>query len=318
MADALLALRDLCVRFDTPDGVVAAVSDVALSIAPGERWGVLGESGSGKSQLFLGALGLLASNGRASGEARFEGANLLALPPRALRRVRGGRIAMIFQDPMTALNPYLTIATQLIEPLALHRKVHGGAARDAAAAMLERVGIADATRRLALYPHELSGGLRQRVLIAMALLGEPQLLIADEPTTALDVTVQGQILDLLRGLPITQIVITHDFGVLAGFCDRVAVMYAGRIVETGPVRRIFHEPQHPYTRGLLAAIPQPDAPPRRPLTTIAGQPPDVAALSAAGCAFAPRCPAVMPRCHVERPVLRAGADAAAACHLVGP
>jgi oligopeptide transport system ATP-binding protein len=316
MPDRLLTLEDFNVAFATHDGTVAAVSDVGLTVRRGERLGVLGESGSGKSHLFLGVLGLLANNGRASGVARFDGQDLVTLAPRALRQVRGRRIAMIFQDPMTALNPYLTIAAQLTETLGLHRGLHGAAAHDAAAAMLGRVGIADASRRLDLYPHELSGGMRQRVLIAMALLGEPELLIADEPTTALDTTVQGQILELLRSLAITQIVITHDFGVLAGFCDRVAVMYAGRIVETGPVRRVFYEPQHPYTRGLLQAVPKPDQPARQPLATITGQPPDLAALGP-GCAFAPRCAAVMPRCQVERPVLRVGADAAAACHLVG-
>jgi oligopeptide transport system ATP-binding protein len=314
-ASPLLEVAALRVDFTTPDGPVAAVRDVAFQVRTGDRLGVLGESGSGKSQLFLALLGLLAPNGRASGQARFAGQDLLALPVPALRRLRGNRIAMVFQDPMTALNPYLRIATQLTEVLVLHRGFEAAAARRAAAAMLARVGIAEPERRLALYPHELSGGMRQRVLIAMALLCEPALLIADEPTTALDVTVQGQILALLRALPLTQIVVTHDFGVLAGFCNRALVMYAGRIVESGPVRALLAQPRHPYTQGLLRAIPRLDQEPRRPLTTIPGQPPEPAE-AAAGCAFAPRCPIAVARCRVERPAPRAlDGDGTVACHL---
>jgi oligopeptide/dipeptide ABC transporter ATP-binding protein len=314
----VLAVDGLGVDFATPDGNVAAVRDVALAVAPGERLGVLGESGCGKSQLFLALLGLLAPNGRARGHAWFAGEDLLALPPAALRGVRGNRIAMVFQDPMTALNPYLGIGTQLTEVLTLHRDIAGAAARRAAAAMLARVGIAEPERTLRRYPHELSGGMRQRALIAMALLCGPELLIADEPTTALDVTVQAQILALLRGLDIAQILISHDVGVLAGFCDRVVVMYAGRVVESGAVRDVFRRPRHPYTRGLLRAVPRLDQAPRTPLATIAGQPPDLA-VAGVGCAFAPRCEIAVARCRAERPdARRLGTGTTVACHLAEP
>ncbi|MEJ0070013.1 MAG: ABC transporter ATP-binding protein [Pseudomonadota bacterium] len=311
----VLDVTDLRVGFATPDGAVAAVRDVAFRLMPGERLGVLGESGSGKSQLFLALLGLLAPNGHATGRALFGGRNLLALGPADLRCLRGNRIAMIFQDPMTALNPYLRIGLQLTEVLAQHRGLDATAARRGAADMLARVGIAEPDRRLALYPHELSGGMRQRVLIAMALLCGPELLIADEPTTALDVTVQAQVLALLRGLAIPQILITHDFGVLAGFCQRALVMYAGRVVESGPVRALFHHPRHPYTQGLLRALPRPDRPARQPLETIPGQPPDPT-LAAPGCAFVARCSQAIARCHTERPLARPiDGDASVACHL---
>ncbi|MBI3514444.1 MAG: ABC transporter ATP-binding protein [Proteobacteria bacterium] len=314
----VLTVDALSVDFATPDGTVAAVREVDFELMSGERLGVLGESGCGKSQLFLALLGLLAPNGRARGHARFAGQDLLALPAAALRRLRGNRIAMVFQDPMTALNPYLTIGTQLTEVLTVHRGLGSSAARQDAAAMLGRVGLPEPVRTLERYPHELSGGMRQRVLIAMALLCDPELLIADEPTTALDVTVQGQIVALLRSLDITQILITHDFGVLAGFCHRVLVMYAGRIVESGAVREIFRRPRHPYTRGLMRAIPHLEQTPRAPLATIAGQPPDLAR-AAPGCAFAPRCELAEPRCRVERPLPRAiAAGATVACHLAEP
>jgi oligopeptide transport system ATP-binding protein len=314
-SEPLLAVDGVSVDFATSDGTVAAVRDVAFSLMPAERLGVLGESGCGKSQLFLALLGLLASNGRATGSARFAGRDLLALSPPELRRLRGNRIAMIFQDPMTALNPYLRVGTQLTEVLAIHRGLAAGAARREAAAMLTRVGIADPEVRLDRYPHELSGGLRQRVLIAIALLCGPELLIADEPTTALDVTVQAQIMALLRSLDIAQILITHDFGVLAGFCDRVLVMYAGRVVESGPVRDIFRHPRHPYTRGLLRAIPRVERPARQPLVTIGGQPPDLAQPER-GCAFAPRCELAEARCRVDRPPARTiAAGATVACHV---
>jgi len=311
----VLDVADLRVDFATPDGPVAAVRGVAFQVIKGDRLGVLGESGSGKSQLCLALLGLLAPNGRASGRARFGGHDLLDLPAPALRRLSGNRIAMVFQDPMTALNPYLRIGRQLTEVLEVHRGVGAAAARQAAAAMLARVGIAEPARRLARYPHELSGGMRQRVLIAMALLCEPELLIADEPTTALDVTVQGQILALLRGLPLTQILVTHDFGVLAGFCNRALVLYAGRVVESGPVRALFQRPRHPYTQGLLRAIPRLDHPARQPLVTIPGQPP-VPAQAGLGCAFAPRCASAVARCRQETPAVRPiSAGATVACHL---
>ena len=317
-AAPLLAVERLSVAFATPDGPVAAVRDASFDVLPGERLGVLGESGCGKTQLCLALLGLLAPNGRAGGRAWFAGQDLLALAPPALRRLRGDRIAMIFQDPMTALNPYLTVGTQLAEVLIWHRGRDAGAARRDAAAMLARVGIAEPARRLDQYPHELSGGLRQRVLIGMALLCGPELVIADEPTTALDVTVQAQILALLRGLDVAQILVTHDFGVLAGFCQRVLVMYAGRVVESGAVADIFRRPRHPYTQGLLRAIPRTDQAPRTPLATIAGQPPELARPER-GCAFAPRCDRAEPRCRVERPASRPiAAGATVACHLAEP
>ncbi len=311
----LLAVDGLGVDFATPDGTVAAVRDVAFELGREERLGVLGESGCGKTQLCLALLGLLAPNGRARGHARFAGEDLLALPPAALRRLRGNRIAMVFQDPMTALNPYLTIGSQFAEVLTVHRGANTAAARHAAAQMLAHVGIAEPERRLASYPHELSGGQRQRVLIGMALLCGPELLIADEPTTALDVTVQAQILALLRNLEVAQILVTHDFGVIAGFCQRVLVMYAGRVVESGAVAEIFARPRHPYTQGLLRAIPQLDRTPRSLLTTISGQPPDLMQPDP-GCAFAARCDRAEPRCRAERPAPRPiGAVGSVACHL---
>ncbi|MGH6718993.1 MAG: ABC transporter ATP-binding protein, partial [Alphaproteobacteria bacterium] len=249
---AMLDIRGLDVRFATPDGDVAAVSDLDFAITDGETVGVVGESGSGKSQLFLAVLGLLARNGRARGSARFRGQELIGLAADDLRPLRGRHLAMIFQDPMTALNPHLTIGRQLSEVLVVHHGMAERGARDRAAAMLERVRIADAARCLGMYPHEFSGGMRQRAMIAMALLGEPDVLIADEPTTALDVTVQAQILELLRELTATlkgaTVLITHDLGVVAGLCDRVVVMYAGRVVEDGPVDAVFRAPLHPYTR----------------------------------------------------------------------
>jgi oligopeptide transport system ATP-binding protein len=315
---AILEIERLTTRFATPEGEVRAVSEVDLALAEGETVGIVGESGSGKSQLFLSVLGLIAANGRAEGSARFRGTELLGLPARELRRYRGRHLAMIFQDPMTSLNPHLTVGRQLTEVLVLHRGMDEGAARSTAIAMLERVRIPDAGRRLDHYPHEFSGGMRQRIMIAMALLCEPDVLIADEPTTALDVTVQAQILELLRELKASLngavALITHDLGVIAGLCDRVAVMYAGRIVEEGPVEAIFAVPSHPYTEGLLAALPRIDASRPHELYAIPGQPPNLQR-PIEGCAFAPRCPHVMARCRAERPRLRAlGPGRRMACH----
>jgi oligopeptide transport system ATP-binding protein len=313
---ALLAIRGLTTRFATPDGDVAAVSDVNLDLRAGETLGVVGESGSGKSQLFLSVLGLLARNGRARGSARLDGQELIGLAPEALRRVRGGRIAMIFQDPMTSLNPFLTVGRQLTEGPMLHRGLDERTARARAIAMLDRVRIPDAARRLNQYPHEFSGGMRQRIMIAMALLPEPDVLIADEPTTALDVTVQAQILALLRELQasmgIATVLITHDLGVVAGLCDRVAVMYAGRIVEEAPVEPLFGAPSHPYTRALLGALPRVDADGAHDLVAIPGQPPNLQR-AIAGCAFAPRCPRAEAPCATTRPDLRAHGPGRAAC-----
>ncbi|MBM3585727.1 MAG: ABC transporter ATP-binding protein [Alphaproteobacteria bacterium] len=313
---AILAIRGLTTRFATPDGEVAAVSDVDLDLRAGETLGVVGESGSGKSQLFLSVLGLLARNGRATGSARLDGQELIGLAPESLRRVRGGRIAMIFQDPMTSLNPFLTVGRQLTEGPMLHRGLDERTARARAIAMLERVRIPDAARRLNQYPHEFSGGMRQRIMIAMALLPEPDVLIADEPTTALDVTVQAQILDLLRELRasmgIATVLITHDLGVVAGLCDRVTVMYAGRVVEEAPVEPLFGAPAHPYTRALLGALPRVDADGAHDLVAIPGQPPNLQRVIE-GCAFAPRCAQADARCTATRPGLRAHGAGRAAC-----
>ncbi|RLE33006.1 MAG: ABC transporter ATP-binding protein, partial [Acidobacteria bacterium] len=300
---AALDLRDLQVHFTTPEGTVEAVNGLDLSIEPGECLGVVGESGSGKTQAFLAAMGLLADNGTASGSVRLGGDEILGLSEGALNTIRGRRLAMIFQDPMTALTPSMRIGPQLTEVLEIHRGMARSEARGRAVEMLQRVQIPEAEKRLRQYPHELSGGMRQRVLIAMALLCEPELLIADEPTTALDVTVQAEILDLfrdLRGQMHTAIVlITHDLGVVAGLCDRLAVMYAGRIVEQGRAAQIFADPQHPYTAGLMRSVPRLDHQTTE-LSTIPGQPPDLQHLPT-GCAFRDRCPEAFERCADERP-----------------
>jgi oligopeptide transport system ATP-binding protein len=316
---ALLEVTNLNTRFDTPDGEVKAVNDVSFAIAEGETVGVVGESGSGKSQAFLTVMGLLAANGRATGSARFRGTELLGLTPHELNRIRGSRIAMIFQDAMTSLNPYLRISRQMTEVLVTHRGMNESEARKTAIAMLDRVRIPEAKRRFDMYPHEFSGGMRQRVMIAMALLCEPDLLIADEPTTALDVTIQAQILDLMRDLKrsgrTAVVMITHAMGVVAGLCDRVLVMYGGRIVEEAPVRDIFYDPQHPYTHGLLRATPRLDEAITAELRTIAGQPPDLQHLPP-GCAFSERCLWHFERCRTEEPAVRpAGAGRRKACHL---
>ena len=314
----LLAVDGLNVRFDTPEGEVGAVSDVSFTIAPGESVGIVGESGSGKSQLFMAIMGLLAGNGRATGSARFADTELLGLPRARLNTIRGVRMSMIFQDPMTSLNPYLRISRQMTEVLVQHRGMTEQAARAAAIELLDRVEIPEARARFDQYPHEFSGGMRQRVMIAMALLCAPDLLIADEPTTALDVTVQAQILEVLGELRAASntavILITHDFGVVAGLCDRVHVMYAGRIVEAGSVRDIFYDPQHPYTHGLLRSMPRLDAALADEIPTIPGQPPNLQHVTA-GCAFSDRCMFVEDRCRVEMPMPRAIGDGRQkACH----
>jgi oligopeptide transport system ATP-binding protein len=316
---ALLEVKNLNTSFDTPDGEVKAVNDVSFAIAEGETIGVVGESGSGKSQAFLSVMGLLVANGRATGSARFRGAELLGMAQHELNRIRGSRIAMIFQDAMTSLNPYLRISRQMTEVLVTHRGMNESGARKAAIAMLDRVRIPEANRRFDMYPHEFSGGMRQRVMIAMALLCEPDLLIADEPTTALDVTIQAQILDLMRELKrdggTAIVVITHAMGVVAGLCDRVLVMYGGRIVEEAPVREIFYDPQHPYTYGLLRSTPRLDEAITAELRTIPGQSPDLQHLPS-GCAFHERCFWRLERCRTEEPAVRpAGLVRRKACHL---
>ncbi|MDD5392788.1 MAG: ABC transporter ATP-binding protein [Thiothrix sp.] len=255
---SLLSIQSLNIRFRSPDeGDVEAVRNVSLQLHPGETLAVVGESGAGKSQLFHAVMGLLPRNARASGSVLFNGVELLNQPARVLNQYRGKRMAMIFQDPMTALNPLLTIGRQLTEVLEVHQRMGAKPARDKAIAMLEQVRISDAARRFNSYPHELSGGMRQRVMIAMALLCEPELLIADEPTTALDVTVQSEIMALLRDIrsqrDMAVVLVTHDLPLAGGLCDRVAVMYRGEIVEHGQVDAIFYRPQHTYTQNLLSA-----------------------------------------------------------------
>ncbi len=323
-SSAVLSVRDLCVYFRTELGIVKAVDGVSFDVGPGEVLGIVGESGSGKSVTNLAAMGLLPRPPAyfPRGQVMFEGRSLLDAPDRELRDLRGRRIAMIFQDPMSSLNPYLTVERQLTEVVEVHERASRSHARLRAADMLARVGIPDAERRLDAYPHELSGGMRQRVMIAMALMCGPELLIADEPTTAVDVTIQAQILELIRDLqrgtqqadrisrtsapggtpiralpsrPMSVILITHDLGVVAGMAHRVAVMYAGRIVEAAETDELFEHPKHPYTRALLQSVPRLDAQPGVKLATIAGLPPDLSNLGQ-GCPFRPRCPLAMPKC----------------------
>jgi oligopeptide transport system ATP-binding protein len=304
----LLAVNDLRTYFHTRNGVHRAVDGVSFALEKGETVGIVGESGSGKSVICYSIMGLVPQPpGRIeSGTAMFDGIDLLRCPPRVARSIRGRRLAMIFQDPMTSLNPYLRISEQLIEPLIIHEKISKTAALRRGQEMLEAVGINDAAKRLHHYPHEFSGGMRQRVMIAMALITRPELLIADEPTTALDVTVQAQILELIRRLQrefgMAVIFITHDLGVVSGLCDRVLVMYAGRIVESGDVRTIFYQPRHPYTRALQRSIPS-TQPKGAELFTIPGLPPDLSRLPA-GCAFAPRCESATDLCRRQDPALR--------------
>ncbi len=303
---ALLQIRDLRVRFESRQGVVRAVDGVDLDVRAGECVGVVGESGSGKSQLFHAVLGVLPDSGRATGSARLQDAELLGRPAGELNRVRGARIAMVFQDPMSSLTPHLTLGTQVGEVLVQHRGFGTAAARQRALELLKQVHIDAPAQRLSQYPHELSGGMRQRAMIAMALACEPQLLIADEPTTALDVTIQAQLLELFRELRratnLALVLITHDLGAVAGLADRVAVMYAGRIVEEAEVEDLFARPRHPYTSGLLQAVPRLDTPLDRELPGIPGQPP-LQRSDSPGCAFVNRCDSVLARCRSEDPAL---------------
>jgi oligopeptide transport system ATP-binding protein len=316
-ASPVLEVENLAVRYTTPDGEVPAVNDFTLSVAAGECVGVVGESGAGKSQSFLATMGLLASNARVSGSARFEGQELLGRPADELNRVRGSRIAMIFQDPMTSLTPHMKVGEQIAESLVRHMGLSRQAARQRALTLLNRVHVTDAERRLGQYPHELSGGMRQRVMIAVALACDPSMLIADEPTTALDVTIQAQILSLLAELKREQgmamVLVTHDLGVVAGVADRVAVMYGGRIVELGPVREVLKRPGHPYTQALLRSMPRIDEAADAPLVAIPGQPPNPRALPS-GCAFEPRCSQADADCRASRPLLRRVAGREVACH----
>ncbi len=309
MSEPLLDVRGLCTEFRTGHGLVRAVDGVSFEIGRGEIVGLVGESGCGKSVTSLSLLGLLPRpQGRiVAGEVLFDGRDLAALPESELRRVRGKRVAMIFQDPMTSLNPYLTIGDQLAEVGQLHLGLARGAALRRAEEALERVGIPDARERARVHPHQLSGGMGQRVMIAMALLCDPDLLIADEPTTALDVTIQAQILDLLRELrqerSMAILLITHDLAVVAGICDRVIVMYAGRVLEAAPTAELFGRPAHPYTAALLKSVPRIDAPVRTRLARIEGLPPRLDAGRFSECSFAPRCAFVRDACRCGEPSL---------------
>ncbi len=317
MSGALQVL-DLTVSFTQRRESVAAVRQVSLHIAQGECVAIVGESGSGKTQLFMAAMGLLPRNARAAGSVLFQGVELLHADRAALNRVRGSKLTMIFQDPMSALTPHLRIGTQLAEVLVQHAGSSWREAWHAAARMLERARISDAHRRMNQYPHELSGGLRQRVMIAMSLLCAPSLVIADEPTASLDVTTQSQILQLLHemrgefGMGLA--LISHDLAIVDGFADRILVMYAGRIVESGAARQLFRRPRHPYTAELIRCVPRLEGPLPPRMATLPGQPPRAQALPP-GCAFAPRCPRAEQRCRAERPALLSIGAGAAACHF---
>jgi oligopeptide/dipeptide ABC transporter ATP-binding protein len=317
--DVLLDVRDLQTQFTTSGGVVRAVDGVSWDVRAGETVALVGESGCGKSVSALSVMRLVAAPaGRiVGGRILFKGRDLLALPDDEMRKMRGREIGMIFQEPMTSLNPVLTIGRQLTETLEIHLGMSPAQARARAGEILGLVGISDPERRLRQYPHQFSGGMRQRIMIAMALSCNPSLILADEPTTALDVTIQAQILELLkdlsRKLGVAMLMITHNLGVVARYADRVNVMYAGRIVERGTAREIYANPRHPYTLGLLRSVPRLDEPRKSRLDPISGQPPDLTRLPP-GCAFAPRCAFVVERCRLERPELETVAEAhTAAC-----
>lgn len=320
----VLAVKNLSVEFQTEDGIVHAVSNVSYEVHRGKTLAIVGESGSGKSVSSLAVMGLLGRSATVSGSVKFSGRELIGEDPEEVRKLRGLRIAMIFQDPLSALHPYYTIGAQLIEAIKVHHDVSNQQARERAAQMLDRVGIPSVQQRLDEYPHQLSGGMRQRVMIAMALINDPEVLIADEPTTALDVTVQAQILDLLRDLQkefgTAIVLITHDLGVVADLADEVMVMYGGSAVEHAEVRELFYEPQMPYTWGLLASIPRVDSK-HGHLDPIPGSPPSLINLPA-GCVFEPRCTfksqVANNKCRNERPELISVSNAhEARCHLDG-
>jgi len=302
---SLLEIKDLDVEFETPEGEVHAVTRLSFSINPGDALAIVGESGCGKTQTMMAAMGLLADNGIARGQALFKGKDLLNMSVADLNKIRGKEIAMIFQDPMTSLNPYLRVEKQLTEVVIHHQGLTRTQARAYAIEMLRAVRIPDPERRIRQYPHEFSGGMQQRVMVAMGLLCQPDLLIADEPTTALDVTVQAQISQLMNELRAKSntaiILITHDLGVVAGLCDRVLVMYAGQAVECGTVEQIYYQPKHPYTRGLLDSIPRLDQPEEKDLQAIPGNPPNLQSLPE-GCRFRERCPKAYEACSEEPPM----------------
>ncbi|MBI4338296.1 MAG: ABC transporter ATP-binding protein [Chloroflexi bacterium] len=316
----LLQVKNLATYFYTEDGVVKAVDGVSFDLQEGETLGLVGESGCGKSVSALTVMRLIPNPpGRiVSGEIIFQGEDLMKLDDDEMRHIRGNRIAMVFQEPMTSLNPVLTVGKQLTESLELHMKMDHKAAWKRAQELLEMVGIPDAGERLQHYPHQFSGGMRQRVMIAMAMSCNPKLLIADEPTTALDVTIQAQILELMQNvakdLGTSVIIITHNLGVVARYAQRVNVMYAGRIIETGTAREIYGNPRHPYTLGLLKSVPRLDEPRKERLAPIEGMPPDLVNLPP-GCSFRPRCPYAIKRCEEEYPPLVSVKDSSADRHL---
>ena len=315
---AAFSIEDLKVRFERGNEVNEAVRGVSLEVDAGECLALVGESGAGKTLLFTAALGLASRQARIQGSVKLFGEELLEAAPSVLNRVRGGKIAMVFQDPMQALTPHLRIGVQLMEVLKRHHGLNGEAAVSAALAMLERVGVSEAQRRFRQYPHQLSGGQRQRVLIAMALLCAPSVLVADEPTTALDVSLQAQILTLLkdfkRSSALSLIFISHDLAVVADIADRVMVMYAGRIVESAPAGALLRSPRHPYSAALIACMPRLQGPPGERMASLPGYPPRLGE-AAAGCAFAPRCPRVEARCRIERPPLTRAGERSVACHF---
>jgi oligopeptide transport system ATP-binding protein len=318
----VLRITDLSVSFTQRDRSICAVRQISLAVAARECVGIVGESGSGKTQVFMAAMGLLAGNGTAEGSVRFGAEELLGLGRERLNRIRGAKLSMVFQDPMTSLTPHLKIGTQLAEVLVCHAGKSWHEARLAARRMLEQVGVPEPERRLNQYPHELSGGLRQRVMIGMSLLCDPALMIADEPTTALDVTVQAQVIELLRAMRgefgMAMVLISHDLAVVATLCDRILVMYAGRIVESAATAELFHHARHPYTAELLKCIPRLSGPQLERLPTLPGQPPQPGE-ALEGCAFAPRCARAAARCWTERPLLEnldaAGETRRVACHF---
>lgn len=321
MSEPLLQVRDLAVRFRGRRGTVDAVNGVSFDLARGRSLGIVGESGCGKSQTCFALMGLLPQSAECSGSVRFEGEELLGAPRRTLDRLRGQRMSLVFQDPMTALTPHRTVGSQLCEIVRAHERASAAEAKQRALEIMDRVRIPDAERRFDQYPFEFSGGMRQRIVIAAALIQRPSLVIADEPTTALDVTVQAEVLRTFKAVVqhagTSLILVTHDLGVVAGTCDEVMVMYAGRVVEHADTMTLFAAPRHPYTRALLACRPGLDAAPSARMPTIEGRPPDLALGEARGCAFAPRCPHRTTRCDESRPMLRdTAANHRAACHLL--
>jgi oligopeptide transport system ATP-binding protein len=318
MSDPVLRIDELSVGYGRRNARLEVVQQVSLAVDSRECVGVVGESGSGKTQVFMAAMGLLSDSAKVSGSVRFAGSELLTAGMSSLNRVRGSKLTMIFQDPMTSLTPHLPIGTQLAEVLVCHAGMSWREAWLHARGMLERVHVPEPERRLRQYPHELSGGMRQRVMIGMSLLCQPLLLIADEPTSALDVTIQAQIIDLLRAiraeLDMALVLISHDFGVVAGLADRIIVMYAGRVVEVAGAKDLLTHPRHPYTAELLKCIPTLSGPRLTRLPTLIGQPPRPGEVLE-GCAFAPRCPRAVERCRGERPPLESSAGYQIACHF---